>query len=143
MVGGKQFSTLKPTRVDIFDVSSQLRDISEAAIAVTTNGTPTTALNWSKRLDYKAIIDYVAFSGYVAGVDEWTITIEGAESPTGTFVTLGSVVLDNVGTRKEVPLSGEQFLQVVPNITEAAIRVTATLSGAAGALTYGAFLTRT
>ncbi len=142
MVGGQQFSTLKQTRVDSFDVATQLRDISEAAVAVTTNGTPNDVLNWIVRDPFKVIIDYVAYSGYVDGVDEWTVSVEAANDSGGTFVEVTSIVLDTSSNRVELPISGEQIDQILDAPTKPALRVVATITGSPGALTYGAFLTR-
>lgn len=130
-------STIAPRRANFFDKSLELRNYSAAALAATASET-TIALVAVAHLDFKAVVNAAAHSGYAAGTAQWTITIEASTASNGTFVTVGTVVLDGTQKEYDIPLSGDWIEEKAPGALF--IRATATKTGAPGNLTYGAYL---
>ena len=126
------------------DALTTLRAFDAAAIAVTTIGTPI-EYPLTAEESIKVIVNQGAYSGYVAGTAQWTISFQASATLAGTYTEIRSILpfvaagLLNSG--QELFISGEQTNKIVPNARF--LRAVATLTGAAGALTYGAFLVPT
>lgn len=136
-----QFSTIPLTRRDNFDIATLLRDITEAPISSATNGTPLALLRWHRRGEFKAVIHDFAYTGYSAGIDEWVISIEVANTTSDPYVAIASTILTDRPGYYEIPLSGELVNQALVDEEDPVIRVVATPTGTPGDLTYGAYLT--
>ena len=126
------------------DALTTLRAFDATAITVTTIGTPIEyALTAEESI--KVIVNQGAYSGYVAGTAQWTISFQASATLAGTYTEIRSILpfvaagLLNSG--QELFISGEQTNKIVPNARF--LRAVATLTGAAGALTYGAYLVPT
>lgn len=122
----------------IFDKNLELYDIATAAISATTNGTPL-AIDATRVLDYDLAINPMAYTGYVAGTAQWSISIGAATTVGGTYNTVGSIVLDGTAAQRFIALSGAMINGVTPGAQF--LRVTATKTGTPGNLQFGAFLT--
>ena len=126
------------------DALTTLRAFDAAAIAVTTIGTPI-EYPLTAEESIKVIVNQGAYSGYVAGTAQWTISFQASATLAGTYTEIRSILpfvaagLLNSG--QELFISGEQTNKIVPNARF--LRAVATLTGAAGALTYGAYLVPT
>jgi hypothetical protein len=121
----------------VFDKNLELYDIATAAISATTNGTPL-AIDATRYLDYDVVINPVAYTGFVAGTAQWSISIAAATTVGGTYNTVGTIVLDGTATQRFIALSGVMIGGVTP-LTQF-LRVTATKTGTPGNLQFGAFL---
>ncbi|MBN3875253.1 hypothetical protein [Nostoc sp. JL23] len=130
-------STIANRRAIQFDKATELRDYAAAAISASTTET---ALFYAvtKLMDYKAVVDVAAHTGFVATTAQWDITVEAGATSGGTYKTVGTFTSTGVANRFDVPLSGEWVDDIVADA--AYIRVKAVKTGSPGNLTYGAFL---
>ncbi|MEH2393696.1 MAG: hypothetical protein V7K21_19215 [Nostoc sp.] len=137
-------STIANRRAILLDAYLILRDLTTAVvIATTTAEAANTNVNPAEVGYYKAVVDVVAHTGYVASSAQWVITIE-ASADNVTFVPVGTVIPTGVAGRFQVPLSGEWVEKNLPNTPYPNIiytRAKATKIGSPGNLNYGAFLT--
>ena len=134
----QHFSTLPITRKKQVDADTQLRDFG-TPITATTQETAIAQLRWHRRGEFKLAIDSMAHT-FTPGTDFWTISVEVANTAADPFVQVASTVLaGDVGTHF-IPLSGELINQALTGEADPVIRVVATLTGAAGALDYSAYL---
>ena len=126
------------------DALTTLRAFDAAAIAVTTIGVPI-EYPLTAEESLKVIINQGAYSGYVAGTAQWTISFQASLTFAGTYVEVATipalVAAGLLSSGQERFLSSEQINKFVPNARF--LRSVATLTGAAGALTYGAYLVPT
>lgn len=132
-------STIANRRSETFDKALELRNYSAAAVSAT-GSEAAVAFVSAPTLEFKAVVNAAAHTGYSAGTAQWTISVEASVTGTGSWVSVGSVVLD--GTQKEfdIPLSGDYVEQLVSGAKF--LRATATKTGAPGNLTYGVYLAR-
>lgn len=137
-------STIANRRAILLDASLILRDFTLGiAISATTAETAINNTNAAELRYYKAVVDVAAYTGYIAGTAQWTITIE-ASADNVTFVPVGTVTPTGAAGRFQVPLSGEWVEKNLPNASYPNInylRAKATKTGTPGNLNYGAFLT--
>lgn len=121
-----------------FDKATELRDRDAAAIAATTNGTAVELYPISFQTCAVAVAA-ASYTGYVAGTAQWTISVEVSDAEAGTYSPIGSAVIPGDGGLFEVPISG--FAASQANSEATWMRVVATLTGLAGSLSYGAWVT--
>ena len=119
------------------DELAKLRDIEAAALAATTSETGV-ELALTTDGACKCLIQYQGYSGYTAGSAEWEISLEVSDLVGGTYVSVGSVALDAGPGNREIAFTGKQVEDLLPDAAFA--RVTATKVGAAGDLTYAAYV---
>lgn len=131
-------STIAARNGAIFDVLLELYDYDTAAISATTNGSAV-AFVADKYLNYRAVIDSAAYTGFAAGTAQWTIAIAVATTSGGTYTTVQDIVLPGTAGRFEIGLSAQAAAQA--NSDPNFIRVTATKTGSPGNLSFGCFLT--
>ncbi|WP_414755539.1 hypothetical protein [Anabaena sp. CCY 9910] len=129
-------STIANRRSHQFDKNLELRDYTAAAISATTAGSAI-ALDATKLVNYKCVVDVAAYSSYSAGTAQWTISVE-ASADNSTFAPVGSITPAGTAGKFDIPLSGEWVQDLVASA--AYIRVRAVKTGSPGNLTYGAFL---
>lgn len=120
-----------------FDKNLELYDIATAAISATTNGTAL-AIDATDIIEYDVVVNPVAYTGFVAGTAQWTISVGAATTVGGTYNTVTSIVLDGTTTQRFIALSGAMVSGVTPGAKF--LRVTATKTGTPGNLQFGAFL---
>jgi hypothetical protein len=131
-------STLPNRRAFHFDKQMELRDGTASAVAATTSETAIafTAVAFDV---FKVIVYPTAFSAYVAGSAEWTISVEAGLTLGGAFTVIDSVKPNGTTPKTlEMALSGGEIEQAVPGAKY--LRVTATKTGTPGSLIYGAFV---
>lgn len=131
-------STLATRRAQGFDKNLELRNYTAAALAATASGTAIAIPEAVTAHNYKCVVHSAAYTGFVAGTAQWVISVEVSTQIATGFVAVGSVVLDGTLREWDIPLSGEWVEQRVPGARF--VRVTATKVGAAGDVTYGAYL---
>lgn len=133
-------STITNRRGNIFDRALQLYDPTAPAIAVTTSGTPI-PLASTRELEFHAVVNVQPYTGFVAGTAYWAITIEIADTLSGPYKPVGTVQTTGEQHQYRLPLSGPWIEDIDgAGYNAAYIRVTATLTGAAGPLQFGCFL---
>lgn len=130
-------STIANRRAIIFDKELELRDHNAPPLSTSTTEIAI-AIPATKFLAYKAVVDVAAYTGYVAGTNEWAIALEAATDVNGPYKEVGKLTPSSSQKRFEVPLSGEWVEDIVENAMY--IRVKSTKIGTPGNLTYGAFL---
>jgi hypothetical protein len=130
-------STMAKRVAQHFDKETELRDKSLAAISATTAEAPKELIA-DAITDFKAVIASEPYTGYSAGSAYWQIVVEAATGVAGTYVQVGSTILDGSLNIFEVPLSGQSIVSLVPGAKF--IRVRAVKVGSTSNLTYGAFL---
>lgn len=130
-------STIANRREYLFDKALELRSYTAAALSATGSGTAI-ALDAAKLEEFRAIVQVAAYADYAAGTAQWSIAVQ-ASVDNSTFTTIESVVPPGTAQEYRIPLSGEWVDKLASGAVY--IRVTATKTGAAGNLTYGAFLT--
>lgn len=136
-MAGNHFSTIGDRRSKTFDKFLELRSYSAAPVAATTSEAP--ILFPARKTGYvKARILHQAITGFVAGTAQWTLTIEAGATSGGTFTPIRTITLAGTKADFEAAIAGIEVSQRVPNAEF--LRVTATLTGAAGPLTYGVHL---
>lgn len=136
-MAGEHFSTIADRRSRTFDKFLELRSYSAAPVAATTSEAPILFASRKTKV-FKARILHQAITGFVAGTAQWTLTIEAGATSGGTFTPIRSITLGGAQADFEAAIAGLEVTQRVPNAEF--LRVTATLTGAAGPLTYGVHL---
>ena len=121
----------------IFDKDLELYDLATAAISATTNGTPR-AIDATDIIEYDVVVNPVAYTGFVAGTAQWSISVGAAATVGGTYNPVASIVLDGTATQRVIALSGAMISSITPQAKF--LRVTATKTGTPGILQFGAFL---
>jgi hypothetical protein len=120
------------------DTQTQLRDYTAAALSATTSETGI-ALNSTNFEAFKVALSIAAFTGYSVGTVDWAITVQVSTALASGYVTVATVAPTlGLASETEVVLGGDQINDFVASATY--IRCTATKSGAAGNLSYGAWL---
>ena len=126
------------------DALTTLRSYDAASIGATTNGTPI-EYPFTAQESIKVVLNQAAYSGYVATTAQWVISVQACATIAGSYVEVAtfpsSLAAGTSYSGQERFLSGEQINKFVPDARF--LRVVATLTGAAGALTYGAYLVPT
>lgn len=135
------FSTIADRRRrGTYDKALELRDYGATAITATTSGTGIKFYP-RKHEAFKVVIVADAYSDYDAGVDEWTISVEVSNALGSGYTavaTLDPAVAAGTAIETEIVLGGAQIAEIDADADY--IRVTATETGAPGALTYGAYI---
>lgn len=132
-------STIADRRHILFDKLLELRAYTAAALSAT--GSEAAILFAATRMmDYVAVVTVAAHTGYTAGTNQWTITVEASTVAGSGFVPVGSVIPAGVAGTFTIPLSGSWVQSLKPGAIY--LRVTATKAGTAGNLVYSCFLSR-
>lgn len=131
-------STLARRDYRVFDFATELRSQSAAALSATTNGTGLFIPEANAALVLHFEVRVAAYTGYVAGTAQWQIIIQGSADNT-TYVDIQSFVPTGTGGIFTFKSSGMELEGINPGCKY--LRVRAVLTGAAGNLTYGAFVT--
>ena len=135
------FSTLRDSRAYHVDSLLELRPISAAAISATTSSTGIEVGSILRKFDLaKIIINWAAYTGYVATSAAWNIKIDVSDLVGGTYTAVTQTIeLDGAAAGQiEIPMSG--LLNAYLDADSAFVRVTATKVGVPGNLTFGAFI---
>ena len=123
------------------DALTTLRAHDAVALTATNLGVPV-EYAFTAEESIKVIINQNAYTGYVAGTAQWTLSFQASLTVAGTYTEVStipaSVAAGLLTSGQERFLSCEQINKIVPNARF--LRAVATLTGAAGALTYGAYL---
>ena len=141
MYGGTFLSTLpRSTNRGLIDALTTLRNYSAAAISATTVGVPI-EYAFTAEESVKVIMNFAAYSGYVASSAEWVITTEISATLAGTYRvvdTIAAFIGAGAALQHEIFLGGRQMENLVANARF--MRVTATRVGAPGNLVFGSYL---
>lgn len=130
-------STSNDRRTAVFDKALELRDYALPAIAADTAGTPV-AFQGSKHNDFRMLVNYPTYTGYVAGTAQWVADVQFSTTLAGTYFTVASVPLVGTSQEAEVAVSGNQVAQLAPGAKF--VRINARKVGAPGNLQCGAYL---
>ena len=126
------------------DALTTLRAFDAVAIAVTTIGIPI-EYPLTAEESLKVIINQGAYSGYVAGTAQWTISLQASLTLGGSYLEVATIpaaiAAGLLSSGQERFLSSEQINKIAPNARF--LRAVATLTGSAGTFTYGAYLVPT
>ena len=138
----RTFSTIADRRKrGTYDVLLELRPITAAAIAATTNET---GIEFASRkcAQFKVCFALAAYTGYVASSAEWIINVAVSATLGGTYTTVASVAA-SVAAGAALETSLVIGSNLVASIVPAAefIRVSAVRVGASGNLSYSAWIT--
>lgn len=120
------------------DAEFVFREFTAAAISATTSTNPI-KFKPDKNSRYKIVVQTAAQSG-IDGSNYWDVTVQAdTSSAFGSPVTLATYRVPAVAQTHELPLTKEVGELLDPGATH--LRVTATKTGTAGNLSFGAFLT--
>lgn len=137
----RTFSTIADRRVrGTYDAALELRDYAAAALSAT--GSSTGVAFASRKIEsFKVCLSLAAYTGYVATSAEWTITVEVAATVGGSYTVIGTLLpatFAGAAAETEFVFGGDEVADRLA--TAEFIRVTATKTGAAGNLTFGAWI---
>lgn len=137
----RTFSTIADRRVrGTYDAALELRDYAAAALSATGSSTGV-AFPSRKFESFKVCLSLAAYTGYAAGTAQWTITVEVAATVGGTYTVIGTLLpatFAGAAAETEFVFGGDEVADRLA--TAEFIRVTATKVGAAGNLTFGAWI---
>ena len=131
-------STMAARRPVEFDEDLQIRAYTAAAISSTTSATGI-AFNADHCVDFVVVLDVAAYTGtFSAGSLQWAIAVEISDTLGSGYTVVQTVVPNGVANHYELSVSGKEAAKLEPG--PKFIRTTATKTGAAGDLTYGAYV---
>ena len=131
-------STIDDRRATTLDALELLRDSNVGTINATTTETAIAIKDLAKYGNFNAVVASPGYTGYVAGVDEWTVSIEVSDQMAGTYVQAGTLTLDGTSDQVLIPLEGTYLGEL--NADPQYARVVATVTGTPGDLDYHCFL---
>jgi hypothetical protein len=132
-------STIGNRRSAMFDKALELRDYNAAAAVSATTAETAIAFDGTKFMDFKAVVNVAAHTGFVATSAQWEIVIEVSATSSGTYTKVGSAIPSGTAANLDIPLSGQWIEDLLS--TAAYIRARAVKTGSPGNLTYGVHLT--
>ena len=142
-MAGQHFSTLPLTRARQLDVATQLRDFG-ATISAATEEPAIAVLRWHRHTNFKLVVDAKPYTGYTAGTNEWTISLEAASVEGEAFVEVTNITLDGSLGSRELNIGGEAIAAKLPDVKpkdNLVMRIKASPTGSPGELDYSAYLT--
>lgn len=116
------------------------RELTDAAISATTSTTGI-EIYPTKIEAFKVCIAHLAYTGYSAGVAEWTIAVEVSASLGSGYEAVGTLLpatFAGVAAETEIVLGGDQVYGSLS--TAKYVRITATKTGSPGNLTFAAWV---
>jgi hypothetical protein len=133
-------STIAQRKFKALDSLLELAAYSGNTVSATASGVAIPLLA-GRLLDFKAIYNVAAHTGYTAGSAYWSLGVQFADDAafTTNAITLGSVIPSGVAASLELGLTGQQVNAISSGTGFA--RFFATKVGAPGNLQFGAFLT--
>lgn len=131
-------STIADRYASHYDALAVLREPGQAAISATAAETAI-AIPITKLENCNCIVQYQALTG-IDATNNWSFVVSASATLAGTYVAISAAVTTPDGKPNDlaIPINGYTVAKQVPNA--AFVRVTATKTGTAGALTYCAYL---
>jgi hypothetical protein len=124
----------------ILDVATELRTIGTAAATITGVNAGVSAPEVTKGFNNTVIINSLGYTGYAAGTVFWSVSVQASADNSNFFDVTPTIILTGTAQTRVLGIHSASVAEIVPGATH--YRIRHILTGAAGPLTYGAFITK-